>query len=154
MKKFTFLIVALLVAAMGFAQVQLKRTSSDSKMASTPVLKVAKQTQHNTRATRSVILSEDFENGLPEGWTTIDADGDGYNWVAGSACDGIYLDGGSLAGSGHNSSQDLMTSGSFSNVSGTALTPDNWLVTPQITLPETTNPINLKFYAMGQDASW
>ena len=155
MKKFTFLIVALLIAAMGFAQVQLKRTSSDSKMAaSTPVLKVAKQTQHNTRATRSVILSEDFENGLPEGWTTIDADDDGYNWVAGSACDGIYLDGGSLAGTGHNSSQDCMTSGSYSNVTGAALTPDNWLVTPQISLPETTNPINLKFYAMGQDASY
>ena len=32
----------------------------------------------------------DFENGLPEGWTTIDADGDGYNWVLDTECESAY----------------------------------------------------------------
>lgn len=26
-------------------------------------------------------INEGFENGIPEGWTTIDADGDGYTWI-------------------------------------------------------------------------
>ena len=91
----------------------------------------------------------DFEDSTTQGWTTIDADGDGYTWVLGSAIAGIYLvDGASLAGSGHNSSNDLMCSGSYSNVVG-ALTPDNYLVSPQVTLGG-----SISFYACGQDAGY
>jgi hypothetical protein len=139
MKKFTFLMIALFIAAMGFAQVQ-KRIGNDPKMESTPFLKAAKQTTHNTRATRSVILSADFESeGLPSGWTTNDADGDGDVWAI-------------LGMAGHES-EGCITSRSYDNNSG-ALTPDNWLISPQVTLPATTNPINLRFYANAQDATW
>lgn len=89
-----------------------------------------------------------FDDNTMEGWTTIDADGDGYTWVLGSQCDGIYLDGGSLAGAGHNSSADLVTSGSYSNVVG-VLYPDNYLVTP--TKAAYTY---IHFYACAQDASY
>ena len=89
-----------------------------------------------------------FDDNTMEGWTTIDADGDGYTWVLGSQCDGIYLDGGSLAGSGHNSSADLVTSGSYSNVVG-VLYPDNFLVSPT---KEAYTYIH--FYACAQDASY
>ena len=54
-----------------------------------------------------------FDDSDMEGWTAIDADGDGYNWVLGSAVGGIYLAAGSsLAGNGHGSSADFVVSGS------------------------------------------
>ena len=92
----------------------------------------------------------DFDGGMPAGWTTIDSDGDGYGWVLGSACNGIYLDGGNLSGTGHNSSTDLMTSGSYSNVVG-PLTPDNYLVSPQVTLAAGST---FSFWACAQDANY
>ena len=89
---------------------------------------------------------------IPAGWTTHDEDGDGYNWVLGSQCGGIYLaTGGSLAGAGHNSSADLICSGSYSNATGQAITPDNWLITPTVTLCEGST---FSFWACGQDASY
>ena len=93
----------------------------------------------------------DFEDSSMGRWTTIDADGDGYTWVLGSACGGIYLEeGGSLAGSGNNASQDMVTSGSYSNVSGVgALTPDNYLVSPKVKLGG-----SISFYVCGQDADY
>ena len=92
----------------------------------------------------------DFENGM-NGWTTIDADGDGYTWVLGSASGGVYLvEGGSLAGTGHNASGDLVCSGSYSNVVGT-LNPDNYLVSPQVTL---TTGSTFSFWACAQDSNY
>ena len=91
----------------------------------------------------------DFEDSSMGEWTTIDADGDGYNWVLGSACGGIYLvEGGSLAGTGNGGSEDFVVSGSYSNVAG-ALSPDNWLVSPLVTLGG-----SISFYAGGQDATY
>jgi len=96
---------------------------------------------------------EGFENGIPECWTTIDADGDGNGWVLGSATDGIYLNGGNIAGVGHEESTDMMVSGSYSNVTSSALTPDNWLITPAISLPA-GSPASISFWAASQDASY
>lgn len=90
---------------------------------------------------------EDFEacenNLLPEGWTTIDADGDYYDWfvwdpiAAGydDTGDGIRLNGTKCA-----------TSASYQSV---PLYPDNWLITPKVTFPA-----SMSFYAAGQDPSW
>lgn len=63
---------------------------------------------------------EDFENGIPDDWTLIDADGDGQGWYAFTA-----------EGSGYTMGSTCATSASYND---TALTPDNWLITPQITL--------------------
>lgn len=90
----------------------------------------------------------DFDDGTMQGWTNIDNDGDGYGWILGSTCNGIYLSGGNLAGSGHNSSADLMTSGSYSNVVG-VLTPDNYLVSPAKAACSA-----ISFWACAQDASY
>ena len=92
-------------------------------------------------------LFEDFEDGYPEGWTTIDADGDGYDWVLLSNSFGVYhYEGVSLEGLGHNGSEELMCSGSYSNATGMAINPDNYLVTPQVTLGGT-----FSFWACAQD---
>ena len=94
----------------------------------------------------------DFEDGTMQGWTTIDANNDGYDWVMGSQVGGVYLaSGASLAGSGHNSSNDLVCSGSFSNATGAAITPDNYLVSP---LLSAENGAQIHFFACAQDASY
>ena len=79
----------------------------------------------------------DFEEGA-EGWTMIDADGDGFEWLH-VANDGNK----SHSGSG------VMTSISYNNTNGSALTPDNWLVSPEVALDGT-----LTFWAVGQDLNY
>jgi hypothetical protein len=94
-------------------------------------------------------LSWGFDESTLDGWTTIDADGDGYGWILGSAVGGVYLAAeATLAGNGHNSSQDLVVSASYSNVFG-VLTPDNYLVSPKVQLGG-----KITFWAKGQDADY
>ena len=58
----------------------------------------------------AVLAEQNFDDSSLGNWTTIDADGDGYGWVLGSAVGGVYLaEGGSLAGNGHNDSAELLT---------------------------------------------
>ena len=93
----------------------------------------------------------DFEDSTFEGWTTIDADGDGYTWELGSNPVSYLVTGASMAGSGHDGSIDFVTSGSYRNLSsgGEPLTPDNYLVSPQIVLGG-----SISFWASAQDASY
>ena len=85
-------------------------------------------------------LIYDFEDSTMQGWTTIDADGDGYTWVLGSeAMDYGY---------GHDGSVDMVLSQSYINSAG-ALNPDNYLVTP------TKAAYNyFSFFACAQDAAY
>ena len=88
-------------------------------------------------------FSVDFEDGvLPTGWTTIDADGDGYNWMFAGATMG--------AGYGHNGSADCVLSQSYNNSVG-ALNPNNYLVTPQVNV---ANGSTFSFFACAQDNAW
>lgn len=84
------------------------------------------------------LLSEDFENGIPSTWVTVDADGDGYNW-----------EGLSTGVSGHNSSYCAFSHSWLSDAG--ALTPDNWLITPAVNLNANAT---LTFWVCGQDASY
>ena len=82
------------------------------------------------------VTSWGFEGSL-DNWTAIDIDGDGYGWVLGSATSNVYLEDGSNVTdqvSGHNSSTDMMVSGSWTDATTTELHPDNWLVSPQVEL--------------------
>ena len=95
-------------------------------------------------------VTYDFDDGTMMGWTSIDGDNDGYGWVAGDAVGGVYLvAGASLAGSGHNASNGLVCSGSYSNATGAALTPNNFLVAPEQAVYS-----SVSFWACGQDASY
>ena len=82
------------------------------------------------------IAGFDFEDGTLQGWTTIDADGDGYDWT-------VYS-----GNVGHNGSTTAVMSQSYANGVG-ALTPDNYLVSPKVKLEGA-----LMFYACAQDASY
>ena len=93
-----------------------------------------------------------FDDGTMMGWTSIDADGDGYGWAT-SANPGVYHNQGvNLAGSGHNSSDGFVLSGSYANQLLQALTPDNYLVSPNKIAAQ--NGASIKFYACAQDANY
>ena len=79
---------------------------------------------------RNILFFDDFGNDLSQ-WTLIDADGDGYNWHT----------------LGTTSGGKVAVSESFVNGPG-ALTPDNWLVSPQMELGDMVS-----FWAKGV-ASW
>lgn len=88
------------------------------------------------------ILSESFEGDVP-GWAIMDYDGDGMNWTIQdvSLFDGMSAPDGTMVG----------WSESFSNQMG-ALTPDNWLISPQVAIP--AGNTTLTFYAWGVDPDW
>jgi hypothetical protein len=99
------------------------------------------QVQYRTPETTQFVSPEgsyfdNFENGLGN-WTLIDADGDGFNWaLASETFSGFTPHGGS----------DMVVSASYDFQASSALTPDNYLVTPQVELGKT-----LTFWACGQD---
>ncbi|MBR6878056.1 MAG: choice-of-anchor J domain-containing protein [Bacteroidales bacterium] len=75
---------------------------------------------------RKVLFYEDFENGLPDTWTTIDNNGDGYNWYVDNDTEQVH-------GGTH-----MAASASYVFDSGDhILSPDNWLITPQVELKGT-----------------
>ena len=84
-------------------------------------------------------MTYDFEDGTMQGWTSVDADGDGYGWYMGSEI---------MTGqTGNNGSNDFVLSQSY--YMGTVLYPDNYLVSPQVQLGGI-----VRFYACAQDASY
>ena len=83
---------------------------------------------------RPISREYDFEDGSLGGWTTIDADGDGYNWAVNTSW------------GGHDGSTGMVNSASYDYE---ALLPDNYLVSPQIPLGGI-----ISFWACAQDASW
>lgn len=72
-----------------------------------------------------VLFFEDFTNGIPEGWLNLDKDGDGEKWEA--SIDPM-------------SGADVVYSTSFFMETRQ---PDNWLITPQITLSGT---VSIEYY--------
>ena len=75
------------------------------------------------------VLTEDFEGGgIPSGWTVVDADGDGYNWNHSTLYPVSYY-----VVPGHNSSGSLYSE-SFGAATMSSLTPDNWLISPSVSL--------------------
>ncbi|MBR4732757.1 MAG: choice-of-anchor J domain-containing protein, partial [Lachnospiraceae bacterium] len=82
---------------------------------------------------------EDFEGEELPGWTFVDADGDGFEWE-------LY-NGNSMRS---HSGSGILYSESYNNDSSSALTPDNWAITPRFTVPEAAV---LSFWIIGQDAN-
>ena len=94
----------------------------------------------------AVLIDEQFET-MPSDWTLIDADGDGFNWEIGM---------------GENSGQGPYTSGidgsncicsASWDASADALTPDNYIVSPEIYI-HSTGGYTLTWYDAAQDANY
>ncbi|MBQ6654097.1 MAG: choice-of-anchor J domain-containing protein [Erysipelotrichaceae bacterium] len=87
--------------------------------------------------------SNDFEESL-EGWSYVDYDGDGFcwQWVGDSGSGTLKV---------HSGIACLM-SASYDNDTYTALTPDNWMLTPALTVPE--KDAKISFWICGQDPNY
>lgn len=90
---------------------------------------------------RSSELFYGFEDGTTQGWTSVDNDHDGYGWILETSATTPHMT--PYEGNG------CMYSESYDNDSGTPLTPDNWLISPKVTLGG-----SMSFYAVGQDANY
>ncbi len=143
------------------ASAGIKGTKINSKVISTPrtIEKKALFTRGGETITNSVPMKNeswgakfsmnrgttvwDFEDEAQiADWTFIDNDGDGNNWT--------YQNNSTAEKKLTTHSGDgVMYSESFSNSLNAALTPDNWMITPVVTLEG-----NLTFYAAAQDASY
>lgn len=99
----------------------------------------------------NIPFAENFDGGINECWTILDADGDGYSWESSANPVSYFVPGTDLSGNGHNGSTGFALSGSYSNVTSEALTPNNWLITPMINLSENAT---LKFWVNAQDANY
>ncbi len=75
-------------------------------------------------------------------WWMSDRDGDGYNW-------GFYSAGADYAKDGST----FAWSRSYTQSTGD-LTPDNWLVTPEITIPSDGQSYYLSYYVRSLQATW
>jgi len=80
--------------------------------------------------TQVPVLTEGFDGGgIPAGWTVIDADNDNETWTHSSAFPSPYF-----SVPTHNGSSGSVYSGSVDVQTYNPLTPDNWLITPEVTL--------------------
>ena len=84
-------------------------------------------------------VSFDFEDGTLQGWTTLDADGDGHCWEP------------SVGGMGHNSNGMVMAY-SRDYATGDSLAPNEYLVSPRLVLSEDW-PV-IRFYACALDENY
>lgn len=88
-----------------------------------------------------LILSESFESTFDlDEWTLTDADGDGKNWMHICTSDNVAY---AYDGIGNMGSKSYEVTG---------LRPDNWLISPEIALPE--EGLELTFRAAGTDNVW
>ena len=93
-----------------------------------------------------LLFSEGFENGIPSTWTTIDSDGDGYNWLALSDIPSVFHDYTYSMSPWAHSGNNAAASASYARNIG-CFNTDHWLITPQVPLKGT-----LTFYAASTDA--
>ena len=83
----------------------------------------------------------DYSAGRLQNWTTIDADGDGNEWK-------LFTE----LGYGHHSTDGVVVSYSYDNINQSALSPDNYLVSPKLSI--TNGNKSLTFYARAMDEAY
>ena len=88
-----------------------------------------------------------FDEGL-DGWTLIDADGDGHNWYHSSQSNSTH---GVTATASHSGEGHLMGE-SYCNSTSTALYPDDYLVSPQ--KQNIGNGTTVRLWACAQDTNY
>ena len=85
-------------------------------------------------------FEEDFEEGRILDWTLIDADGDGHNWQLPST-----------GGMGFGGFDGMLVSYSYDNATTSPLTPNNFMVSPRLIVPESGEML---FHASAMDEAY
>ena len=149
MRKFYLIIVALFIAGSSFGQMYMSK--QDAKRGVARISKTTTHTNSNLNSNKNinvVFFEDNFDDGDISDWTTIDNDGDGNDWT-----DYQYGQSSDLsAQAGAHSIDYSMTSASWEG--GTALTPDNWLISPSVDLTSASGTTFLEWYVAGQDQTW
>ena len=97
---------------------------------------------------QTILMSEGFEDGFPETWNNIDHDGDGFLWEVLTADEDLidtHTGNGCIASASYNYEEDE------------ALEPDNYLITPAITIPDNLTAANmplLSWWVAAQDPEY
>lgn len=97
---------------------------------------------------QTLLFNEGFENGLPSTWNNIDHDGDGFSWEVLTA-DEDLID--THTGNG------CIASASYDYEEEEALEPDNYLISPAITIPANLTAANmpmLSWWVAAQDPDY
>ena len=95
----------------------------------------------------NVIFGEYFEEN-PTDWALVDADGDGHDWY-------WFTNEGLTTGLMEAyEGMGVMVSASYDNPSFSALTPDNYLISPDIAIPANAAEAYLSWYVAAQDPAW
>ena len=99
------------------------------------------------------LFEENFDNGIPNTWQTIDDDGDGFNWL--SVTDLLESWGASdyLEYYVYDGTGNAAAAISYDYSDYSSLDADDWLISPAITIPS-SGAYCLKWYAMSDDASY
>lgn len=84
---------------------------------------------------QTIHFQDAFTNGNSQGWTSVDQDGDGFDWG--------FTDY-TGAGTVFDAQAGVAVSASYDNTSG-VLTPDNYLISPSFSLAATLSTANLTF---------
>lgn len=92
--------------------------------------------------------TEGFENGAT-GWTIIDSDGDGITWQLSDTSSQIA----NFAATYPRTGNSCIIALSYDNLTHEALTPDEWLISPAITIPAGVS-YTLSFYDNGTNPSY
>ena len=149
-KVFTLFAAVAMLASTGFAQPNMVRRTDNGGRFAMPAKQVASLVMqapltHGFKAAGDTIntfpWSEGFEGTTAAGFSFIDADGDGNNWVFGTA-PSMNVHGGN----------GCIYSASWLN--NTVLTPNNWMILPAFELPADASEFNLSWFARGQDPSY
>ena len=149
-KVFTLFAAVAMLASTGFAQPNMVRRTDNGGRFAMPAKQVASLVMqapltHGFKAAGDTIntfpWSEGFEGTTAAGFSFIDADGDGNNWVFGTA-PSMNVHGGN----------GCIYSASW--LGGTVLTPNNWMILPAFELPADASEFNLSWFARGQDPDY
>ena len=132
---FTFFFLTFAVVAQNSNMMQSRKYQKASMVITPQVSQIATPI---APAVAVASLAEGFEGAdfPPTGWTTIDADGDTQDWFA-------Y----EYDGTAHTGTK----SAASASYSGAALTPENYLITPQLTV---TAGMMLSYWVAAQDPDW
>ena len=122
-----------------------KNKNKKQMLKMSPFIKGSKSMRRAPKAAPSAdALTWDFESADQfNNWTTVDSDGDGFNW---QYFNNTGLETGRMTANG---GEGLVASASYDNDTGTALNPDNWLISPEVTLGG-----GLSFWACGQSEDY
>lgn len=92
----------------------------------------------------------DFDRNMPDGWTILDANNDGYTWCQTANITSTWTYYAGMALDWYHSGSNAICSGSYINGMG-ALTPDEYFISPQVYL---RNGSQLSFWVSAADVGY